>query len=154
MATQSKYLFAFVLSFGGFIVLCPAADARTLGGFNGLPIQPTSANYACFHETYGGVYNASCSSNVEWEMTLPVDNAGYYTPIFGLEVGYGGTGMSCSACGMSADGQTSWCVASAFINAGTGNTSIGIANVYVPADGYMFAACSISGGSVWYSVRY
>jgi hypothetical protein len=155
MFRNLRSVIVFGLSFGPLIAASAAADARSFGAYAGLAAPPTAANLACFKETYGGVENANCTGQVAWEVAaMPVDASGYYHPQLQVSAGYGGTtGSFCSACGMSGDGLTKYCVPNQNLSQGQVAT-LTFSNVYVPAGGYMFTACNLNGGGVWQSVNY
>ena len=59
-------------------MMCAGGDARATqsGAFVGNPESP-SADWTCFHESYGAVVQSGCSgSSPPWEVGLPVGGSG------------------------------------------------------------------------------
>lgn len=139
-----------VTALTGLVALAPVAGASSngIGGFGGRPQSASTAG--CFSENYGAVVS-SCSSIPAWEISMPANSPGsVWTPNLHVRGNGFSNTITCGVDSVSTDGMSiSTSPQQTASNAQQLNYSI-----WVPMNGYLFAACYMGAGTEWYSVNY
>jgi hypothetical protein len=118
--------------------LAPSAHARALGGFAGSAVNPSQAGD--FSENWGTVQHHGAAVE-SWEVQLPVDNTGNYSP--NLSVNPNGSYLECGAAAVSADGASQSWTNNKPASYAYGFTWLNPGTVYVQGGWFLIVGCQM-----------
>jgi hypothetical protein len=128
----------------GILGMAMSAQARTIGGFSGKPLDGTPLS--CYAESAGAVRgtgdtSAACTANSErWEVNLPIDRAGMFAMSFWIASHTSGPFTCCSA--YSVTPQGSLMSTTPICTSATALTELTTTSMTVASQGQLFVACS------------
>jgi len=135
-----------------FVLVPPAANAETVGAFAGGTLSTSTAS--CFTESAGGIENnSSCSNSTYywWEVPLPVGAAQAYNPTVNITYNSLNGLPACETVAVTHTGTIS---ANGPNNVTTSGVDFSVGSETVAAEGYLYVACRMWAGDVWYVTSY
>jgi len=123
----------FLMAFAG------ASEARTIGGFEG---QPMDGSTGCYTEWFGGVEGV-CTGQYTWQVPLVVDTAGKKT--VNITASAASTPLNCTVYAMGPTGSNNAFFGSSATWQNTNATQKSLIVDSVPSGGYLYVNCTFHG---------